>query len=192
MDQVFVADGDAYVGREFDFMIKQLRGRDIVLSRLELLAAQAELQLEALEKAMENKETLQGRVKEVRDFGAMVEVQGVVGMVHISELSWARVERTADVVRVGDPLSVRVLSIEPSNVKNRPPRIGLSAKAAEGDPWEKIDQHVKVGGSYAGKVLRLERFGAFVEVVPGVDGLIHVSRNVLGKSASSTHARSCK
>ena len=108
-------------------------------------------------------------------FGVFVElVPGVEGMVHISELSWSRVEKPEDLVAAGDTLTVRVLKIEPGDKKGQK-KIGLSVKQAQGDPWETVEAKFSVGSRVTGKVTRCMKFGAFVEIAPGIEGLVHIS-----------------
>ena len=106
-------------------------------------------------------------------YGAFVELTpGVEGMVHISELSWARVEKPEDLIHPGDKIEVKVLRIEPGNKQMK---IALSAKQVTGNPWDRVDQEVVVGEKMTGKVTRCAPFGAFVELVPGIEGLVHIS-----------------
>jgi small subunit ribosomal protein S1 len=108
-------------------------------------------------------------------FGAFIELTpGVEGMAHISELSWSRVDKPDDVVKPGDTVLVKLLGIEHQEGQDLP-KIALSLKQTASDPWDSVDQVFKPGDQVTGKVVRLTNFGAFVEIAPGVDGLVHIS-----------------
>lgn len=170
MDNVRVNDPQEYIGKEFDFIIQRVAGRsDLVVSRVALLRRQAKETLETLKVG----EDIEGVVRELRPFGAMVDIGGVIGLLPISEISYAHVKEVEEVLNVGQSVHVKILGIEEQ--KFGPPRIRLSAKQATTDPWTEVQTHVSVGESYRGKVVRLTHFGAFVQLRPGLDGLIHVS-----------------
>jgi small subunit ribosomal protein S1 len=113
---------------------------------------------------------LKGTVRNVRDFGAFVDLGGIDGLVHVSELSWERVENAADVLKPGDEVEVMVLSADWD--KNR---VALSMRACQADPWETAVERFPAGSTHEGKVQRLADYGAFVELMPGLDGLVHIS-----------------
>jgi small subunit ribosomal protein S1 len=115
---------------------------------------------------------LDGVVKELRDFGAFVDLGGVEGMVHVSEVAYQRVAKPGDVLKVGDKVRVKVLKVETERGR---PKIALSIKQAQVDPWDEIERHVTVSQTYTGKVANVMPFGAFVEIGPGIEGLVHVS-----------------
>jgi small subunit ribosomal protein S1 len=171
----FVEDQQQYVGKELEFLIEEFgeNGRNIVLSRSKLLKLQAEEKLKQLIAGLNSDTVLDGTVTEIRDFGAFVDIGGVEGLVHISELAHQRLERASDFVRRGEKVRVKVLKVERDD-KGRP-KIGLSMKAAMRDPWEDIHEHIKGSETYTGRVVRLMPFGAFVELKPGIEGLLHVS-----------------
>src|SRR6056297_2613683 len=109
-------------------------------------------------------------------YGAFVELNpGVEGMVHISELSWSRLDDPAEVVSTGDSIPVKILSIEQADAKAGGIKISLSAKQVTGDPWATVTERFHPGDKVQGRVTRCADFGAFVEVEPGVEGLVHVS-----------------
>lgn len=168
LEQGFVSDPQSYVGREYDFIITKFAGRNLVVSRTPIIEAQAKKRSAELEQAMQKNQAVEGKVIELKPFGAMVDLGGMIGMLHISEISYGRVEDINEVLSVGDKVQVKVLQIAGN-------RISLSSKAIEGDPWETVLDAYKVGASYTGKVTRLAKFGAFVELKPGVEGLIHLS-----------------
>jgi small subunit ribosomal protein S1 len=118
---------------------------------------------------------LEGSVVRLVPFGAFVSLTpGVEGLVHISELSWSRLDNPEQAVTVGDRLQVKVLGIKAGETQGAP-KISLSVKQAMGDPWADIQQRVKAGQKRLGKVTRCANFGAFVELAPGIEGLVHIS-----------------
>ena len=127
----------------------------------------------------------------LKDYGAFVDVGGpgarVDGMLHVSELSFQRVKHPKDVLTVGQEIEVQVLKIEKSDDPKRPERIALSLKSLERDPWAEAAARFGEGATAHGRVTRLESFGAFVELAPGVEGLVHVSE--LGRGRPLRHAR---
>lgn len=181
LDIRFVEDPNVHVGQEYEFVIEKFEegGRNVVLNRATLLRAQAEERLKQLMATLKPDTVLDGTVTEVRDFGAFVDIGGVEGLVHVSQLGHARVVKASDVVHKGDKVRVKVLKIESATegggAPGGKPKISLSMKATAVDPWDDIHRHVEGGKSYTGKVTNLMPFGAFVEIAPGVEGLLHVS-----------------
>lgn len=175
IDSRFVENPAEYVGKDLEFLIEKCErgGRNIVVSRAALLKVQAEQRTQELLTSLTPETVLDGVVKELREFGAFIDIGGVDGLVHVSEISHARLAKPSDALKVGDKVRVKVLKVEPGQVGR--PKISLSIKAAEVDPWDEIDKHVEGGASYTGKVVNLMPFGAFVELKPGIEGLIHIS-----------------
>ena len=120
---------------------------------------------------IEDGKRYEGVVKSLTSYGAFVDIGGVDGMVHVSELSWSRIKNPAEVVSVGDHVSVYVISFDPEKKK-----ISLGMKDRDQDPWEKFTSTYDVGATANVRVVKLMTFGAFAEIVPGVDGLIHISQ----------------
>jgi small subunit ribosomal protein S1 len=177
----FCADPAPYVGRSLEFMITKLGDAKggVVLSRRQLLRkSEAEAAKERLA-TLKPGDELEGRVRRLEAFGAFVDLGGLDGLVHVSEVSHSRLTHPKDVLREGQHVKVRVLRIEP-DVSGKS-RIGLSIKAALPDPWEGIEQRFQPGQTAEGVVARLTDFGAFVTVAPGIDGLVHVSEAALGR-----------
>ena len=175
IDTQYVEDAEQYVGKTYSFRIAKLaeRGRNIVLSRRDLLEAQQEQARQEFLKTLAEEQVLTGRVTRLMPYGAFVElIPGLEGMVHISELSWSRLEKPEEAVSPGDKLEVKVLRIE-SGGKRR--KIALSAKQVTGDPWERVGEEIESGQKVTGKVTRCAPFGAFVEIRPGIEGLVHIS-----------------
>jgi small subunit ribosomal protein S1 len=119
---------------------------------------------------------LTGTVSSVRDFGAFVDLGGVEGMIHVSELSHARVAHPSDVLAVGQTVEVQVIKIGDTLDSRGRRQIGLSLKALAADPWSTAAERFPAGSNVAGSVRRLEPFGAFVEIAPGLEGLVHISK----------------
>lgn len=172
IDVMYVDKPEDYVGREFDFRILKLAKRDLLVSRAVVLEAQAEETLKQLKDGLDQDLVLEGEVRELKDFGAMVDLGGLMGMVHISEMSFGRPQHPSDLLELGQKIKVKLLSID-ENGKHT--RVALSMKSLQQDPWESIEQDFEVGASYTGRVTRLKEFGAFIELKPGIEGLIHLS-----------------
>ncbi len=170
MDISRIEDPNEYLGKEFDFLIQRVQGRNIVVSRSALLKRKAHELLANLEEGNE----LDGMVKEIRNFGAMLDIGGIIGVLHISEIGYGHVTDIHEVLKVGDNLRVKVIRIE-QNGPQALPRISLSRKQVQTDPWSDLSTKIAVGDNLSAKVVRLTNFGAFVELFPGVDGLIHLS-----------------
>jgi small subunit ribosomal protein S1 len=177
IDTRFVANKTEFMGRELNFLIEKIEegGRNIVLSRAKLLRKEAELKIAELEdrKNQDQDIILDGIVTELRDYGAFVDLGGFDGFLHVSEMSYARVNRASDFLQKGDKVRVKLQKIETTADGKR--RISLSMKAIQEDPWATIGSKYEIGKSYSGTVTRLETFGAFVSLEPGVEGLVHIS-----------------
>lgn len=175
MDATF-GDADTPVGRTLQFLVTRVenRGRNIVVSRRALLDRERRENLDKLLESLKEGDMVEGRVTRLAPFGAFVELAPAVeGMIHLSELSWSRVGAADEAVSVGDLVRAKVLGIS-TNDKGQT-RISLSRKQAEGDPWLEAPARLETGSIVQGKVRRLAPFGAFVELLPGVEGLIHIS-----------------
>jgi small subunit ribosomal protein S1 len=176
MDTHYVEDTDGFVGNTYEFLIIKFeeQGRNIVVSRRKLLERQQKEAAKEFMKTVAVGDILEGKVIRIKEFGAFVElVPGVEGMVHISELSWSRVQRPEDVVALDESVKVRLLGID--QLDNGQLKLSLSMKQAMGDPWDEVAEKFKVGDKVIGKIMRCAPFGAFVELVPGVEGLVHIS-----------------
>ena len=169
-------DADTPVGRTLQFLVTRVenRGRNIVVSRRALLDRERRENLEKLLATLNKGDMVEGRVTRIAPFGAFVELAPAVeGMIHLSELSWSRVGSADEAVSVGDVVRAKVLDITTTDKGQT--RISLSRKQAEGDPWQDAPARLEVGSVVQGKVRRLAPFGAFVEVLPGIEGLVHIS-----------------
>ncbi|MGA6926729.1 MAG: 30S ribosomal protein S1 [Desulfosarcina sp.] len=177
MDVTYVEDPDVYVGQTFTFVIKRFeeRGRNIVVSRRDILQKEMEASREAFMAQLDEEAIFEGTVVRIMPFGAFVAlVPGVEGLVHISELSWSRLDTPEQAVKVGDRLQVKLLGIKEGD-KPGTKKISLSVKQAMGDPWTEAPNRVRVGDKLMGKVTRCANFGAFIELFPGIEGLVHIS-----------------
>lgn len=164
-------DLSKYDGKEIEFVISEFnprRNRVIGDRRQLLVAERAEKQRELFAR-LQVGDTIEGVVKNVTDFGAFVDLGGVDGLLHISEMSWGRVENPKKVFKVGDNLKVLVKDINDT-------KVALSLKFPETNPWAHASEDFAVGSVITGRVARMTDFGAFVELAPGVDALLHVSQ----------------
>jgi small subunit ribosomal protein S1 len=174
IDMIFTEKPEDHVGARYPFRIMEIkeRGKNIIVSRRVLLEEEQEKRSkETLERLKPDVE-MEGKITKLANFGAFVDLGGIEGMVHISEISHGRINHPSEVLQVGQQVAVKVLRVEAD--KDGKPKISLSIKALEPDSWEK-GLEFQEGEIIRGKVSRLTDFGAFVEVAPGVDGLVHVS-----------------
>ena len=180
----FVEDLESLVGEKLAFRITRIEGGrhpNLVLSRRVLLEEEQRLRAEQTRERLEVGAVLTGTVTGLRDFGAFVDLGGIEGMVHVSELSFSRVEHPKELLTVGQALEVMVLRIDRTDDPRRPERIALSIRALEQDPWLEAAGEYPVGSQVEGTVVRLQPFGAFVEIAPGIDGLVHISELGAGR-----------
>jgi len=190
-----VADASEYVGRKLQFRVTRYeadrRGMNLVVSRRALLEDEARGRAEKVRTKLTVGAVLPGVVATIKDFGAFVDLGGIEGMLHVSELGFSRNQRPNEVLSVGQQLEVQVLKIEKTDDPKRPERISLSLKSMQRDPWEDVRTQFAAGTQVTGKVVRVEQFGAFVELSPGIEGLVHSSELASGKQVR--HAREvCK
>jgi len=177
MDVKYVEIQEDYVGQSFHFLITRFEegGRNIVVSRRDLLNEEIREQQKLFFDKVKEGDIVQGVVTKLMSYGAFIELTpGVEGMAHISELSWSHLEKPEEVVQPGDNVNVKLLKIESSKESNNL-KISLSIKQISSNPWDSIERSFKTGDQVTGKVVRLTSFGAFVEIAPGVDGLVHIS-----------------
>lgn len=177
-------EGRTYVGERLGFRITKLEsgGRNVVVSRRQLLEEEAAAQAAETWETLREGAVITGTVTSVRDFGAFVDLGGVDGLLHVSQIGHARVHNAGDVLQVGQQVQVQVVKLETDAKGTR--RVGLSMRTLAPDPWESVRERFPVGTHMRGRVRRLEQFGAFVELAPGLDGLVHVSRMVLDRRIS--------
>jgi small subunit ribosomal protein S1 len=188
LERGFIEDAAAYVGRRLAFRVVRFEaagrgGRpNVVLSRRELLEEEENRRREEALARLAVGAVVRGTVTSVTAYGAFVDLGGVEGLLHVSEMAHERVERPADLVAPGDVLEVKVLSIEArEGAKQKDRRISLSRRALEQDPWDGAAARFPEGETFPGRVMRLEPYGAFVRLAPGLEGLVHVSELAPGR-----------
>ena len=177
IDVAYVETPEDYLGQAFDFRILRLeeKGRNIIVSRRALLEEAREAEKKRFLQELQSGAMLEGTVTRLMPYGAFVELcPGLEGMVHISELSWSRIEKPDNVVQTGDRIPVKVIEIKAQS-NSETPKIALSAKQVAPDPWERWPRALQPGAKVTGTVTRCTPFGAFVEVAPGIEGLVHIS-----------------
>ncbi len=170
----YTEEPEGHVGQTYRFRVEQVAegGKNVVVSRSALLEEERKAQREDTLESLEEGQVVKGLVTRVVDFGAFIDIGGVEGLAHVSELAHGFFDNPTDVVSPGDEVEVKILNIDR---KDGDLRIGLSIKETQGDPWEDVNKKFSVGDQVEGEVVRLAPFGAFVEVAPGIDGLVHVS-----------------
>ncbi len=176
IDTKYVDDPNEYLSRSFTFQITRISegGRNVVVSRLPLLEKQLDEVLETLASGVEKKTVLKGTVSRIADFGLFVDVGGIEGLVHISEVSWERAQNLSESFSVGQSVECVVLKVE-RREPVRESKISLSIRHVGDDPWHSVAQKLGAGDSVEGAITRLTSFGAFVQLLPGIEGLIHIS-----------------
>ncbi len=167
-----VEDVKPYLNERFRAIVTEAnqREKNLVISRRDLLEQERAEMREKTWAELEEGQVRKGVVRSIRDFGAFVDLGGVDGLVHVSDLSWNRTTKPEDLVRLGDVVEVKVLKIDRENRK-----VGLGLKQLAASPWDDIEDRYEPGQMVKGKVTRVADFGAFVELEPGIEGLIHVS-----------------
>lgn len=173
----YCSEPSAYIGQTLEFLVEQIeekgKSTNLVLSRRALLARAAAKRAEELLATLKPGAELEGTVMRLQPFGAFVDLGGIEGLVHVSEIRYGRTEHPSDVLKVGQRVRVRVLRMEQEEGKRL--RISLSIKAATPDPWDQVTEQFWEGKKTSGTVVRLTNFGAFVELTPGIEGLVHIS-----------------
>ena len=163
---------DDFLNKEYDFKVLKINvdRKNIILSRRELLEEAREEQKEALLKEIKVNDIRKGVVKNITDFGAFIDLNGMDGLLHITDMSWGRISHPSEMLAIGDEVEVMILDID-----NEKRRVSLGLKQKSKDPWEKIKERFPVETSIKGKVVNIMPYGAFVEIAEGIEGLIHVS-----------------
>jgi small subunit ribosomal protein S1 len=167
-----VHDLDEFMSQTLECKVIELnRSRNnVVLSRRAVLEEERKEVREQILDRLEPGQVVEGKISNIVDFGAFVDLEGIDGLIHISELSWSHVNHPSEVLAIGDDVRVKVLDID----KDRQ-RISLGLKQTQEDPWQRVLSSYRPGDVLEGKVTKLVQFGAFVEIVPGVEGLVHIS-----------------
>lgn len=189
-----VDDAAVYVGQRLQFKITRFeeggRSLNLVLSRRLILEAEAKVRAVELRKKLAIGAVLRGKVTAIKEYGAFVDLGGIEGMLHVSELSFQRSRRPSDVLSVGQELEVQIIKLEPSDDPRKSEKISLSLKSLERDPWSDIETRYAAGVKVQGTVMRTESFGAFIELEPGVEGLLHIGE--LGQGGGNQRLRHAK
>ncbi|MFK5675765.1 MULTISPECIES: 30S ribosomal protein S1 [unclassified Ligilactobacillus] len=169
----YVADLNQFKGQELELKIIEIEPSEnrLILSHKEIAHEQREAQKKETLSKLVAGDIVEGKVARLTNFGAFIDLGGVDGLVHVSEIAFERVDKPSDVLKVGQDVKVKVLSVDPEKE-----RVSLSIKQTLPQPWDDIDQKVAEGDVLDGTVKRLTSFGAFVEVFPGVEGLVHISQ----------------
>ncbi|AYW48326.1 30S ribosomal protein S1 [Tetragenococcus osmophilus] len=173
VEDYFVDDFNDYKGKTLEFKIIEIEPSEnrLILSHKAIVEKEKEQKKEELLSSISEGDVIEGTVARLTDFGAFIDLGGIDGLVHVSEISHAHVAKPSDVLSVGDKVNVAVLSVDPSTE-----RVSLSIKDTLPGPWTNIEEKAPKGSILEGTVKRLTSFGAFVEVFPGVEGLVHISQ----------------
>ncbi len=179
-----IRDYDAYVGKTMEFKVVKINHefKNVVVSHKALIEADIEEQKKEIIGQLEKGQVLEGTVKNITSYGVFVDLGGVDGLVHITDLSWSRINHPNEIVELDQKLNVVILDFDEAKT-----RIQLGLKQLKPHPWEALDKELKVGDKVKGKVVVIADYGAFIEVEEGVEGLIHVS-----EMSWSTHLRSAQ
>ena len=179
-----IRDYDMFVDKTMEFKVVKINQeyKNVVVSHKALIEAELEQQRKEIIAKLEKGQVLEGTVKNITNYGVFIDLGGVDGLIHITDLSWGRVNNPADIVEPDQKLNVVILDFDEEKK-----RIALGLKQLQPHPWDKLDENLKVGDKVKGKVVVMTDYGAFVEIAPGVEGLIHVS-----EMSWSQHLRSAQ
>jgi small subunit ribosomal protein S1 len=179
-----IRDYDIYVGKTMEFKVVKINHefKNVVVSHKALIEAELEQQKKEIIAKLEKGQVLEGTVKNITSYGVFIDLGGVDGLIHITDLSWGRVSHPEEVVELDQKLNVVILDFDDDKK-----RIALGLKQLTPHPWDSLDANLKVGDTVKGKVVVLADYGAFIEIAPGVEGLIHVS-----EMSWSQHLRSAQ
>ena len=179
-----IRDYDVFVGKTMEFQVVKINQeyRNVIVSHKALIEAELEAQKKEIISKLQKGQVLDGIVKNITSYGVFIDLGGVDGLIHITDLSWGRVNDPHDFVEIGQKLNVVILDFD-----DEKKRIALGLKQLTPHPWDSLDENLKVGDHVKGKVIVLADYGAFVEIAPGVEGLIHVS-----EMSWSQHLRSAQ
>ncbi len=179
-----IRDYDIFVGKTMEFQVVKINQeyKNVVVSHKALIEAELEKQKKEIISKLEKGQVLEGTVKNITNYGVFIDLGGVDGLIHITDLSWGRVSDPHEVVQLDQKLNVVILDFD-----NERKRIALGLKQLTPHPWDALDENLKVGDHVKGKVVVMADYGAFIEIAPGIEGLIHVS-----EMSWSQHLRSAQ
>jgi len=179
-----IRDYDVYVGKTMEFKVVKINHefKNVVVSHKALIEAELESQKKEIIAKLEKGQVLEGTVKNITSYGVFIDLGGVDGLIHITDLSWGRVNHPEEIVQLDEKLNVVILDFDDDKK-----RIALGLKQLTEHPWDSLDENIKIGDKVKGKVVVMADYGAFVEIAPGVEGLIHVS-----EMSWSQHLRSAQ
>jgi small subunit ribosomal protein S1 len=179
-----IRDYDAYVGKNMEFKVVKINHefKNVVVSHKALIEEELEQQKKEIIAKLEKGQVLEGTVKNITSYGVFIDLGGVDGLIHITDLSWGRVNHPEEIVELDQKLNVVILDFDDDKK-----RIALGLKQLTPHPWDSLDENMKVGDQVKGRVVVMADYGAFVEIAPGVEGLIHVS-----EMSWSQHLRSAQ
>lgn len=172
VDNKRIKNLDEYLDNTYEFKILKINieRKNVVVSRRELLEAERiSKKAELLETIMEG-DVMEGMVKNITDFGVFLDLDGIDGLLHITDMTWKRIKHPSEMVTIGDKLEVMILSVDKEKG-----RVALGLKQKENNPWDEIEQKYPPGTRITGKIVNLLPYGAFIEIEPGIEGLIHIS-----------------
>jgi small subunit ribosomal protein S1 len=163
---------DQYVGQTYDFKVIKINldRKNIVVSRRELIEEQRIEKRRSLLESVKPGDTCRGQVKNITDYGAFVDLDGLDGLLHITDMSWGRIQHPSEMVKQGEEIEVMIIEID----RDRE-RVSLGLKQLVSNPWDKIEEKYPIGSTIVGKVVNLVPYGAFIEIEEGVEGLVHVT-----------------
>jgi small subunit ribosomal protein S1 len=179
-----IRDYDVYVNKTMEFKVVKINNefKNVVVSHKALIEAELELQKKEIIGKLEKGQVLEGTVKNITSYGVFIDLGGVDGLIHITDLSWGRINHPEEIVKLDQKINVVILDFD-----NDKKRIALGLKQLQSHPWDALNTELKVGDKISGKVVVLADYGAFIEIAPGVEGLIHVS-----EMSWSQHLRSAQ
>ncbi|MDR3624001.1 MAG: 30S ribosomal protein S1 [Chlamydiales bacterium] len=172
IDNKRIKNLDEYIGKAYDFKILKINidRKNVVVSRRELLEAERISKKAEMLESIKEGEVRKGIVKNITDFGVFLDLDGIDGLLHITDMTWKRIKHPSEMVGLGEELEVMILSIDKDKG-----RVALGLKQKESNPWDEIEQRYPQGTRVRGKIVNLVPYGAFIEIEPGIEGLIHVS-----------------
>lgn len=167
-----IRDPESFEGKEFEFKVIKVDAKrnNIVVSRRAVLEAESNVERAAVLENIKEGDEVKGAVKNLTDYGAFIDLGGVDGLLHITDMSWKRIKHPNEILNIGDEIKVRVLKIDRENV-----RVSLGLKQLGGDPWQLISDRFPVSAKLSGRVTNITDYGCFVEIEEGIEGLVHVS-----------------